>query len=295
VAPGERAQATVEWIALVLVVALFLLGLVAGTAARLPASGLVRAIVARFVCAVRLFDSCAEDAELVAAYGPALAALVHENAPEIVYEDEMTALPVDFRSCREKRCGNGPDSGAVWTSDSGEPAAAFVHAVDCRTAESRAVAAHHGYYCSHGRTGNLYLQYWLYYEDSTSLRRLPGGLGHHEDDWEGYQVRIGADRTESRATSHHSYNYSGGVGSWLSDAGLVHRSAWGGSTGRLYVSGGSHAGRVAVDSHAGRWTPADRLGLIPIETLDTGARRTRFAVDPPWRKPVYRDPEDQGT
>ena len=29
----------------------------------------------------------------------------------------MTALPVDFRACRERGCGNGPDSGAVWTSD----------------------------------------------------------------------------------------------------------------------------------------------------------------------------------
>jgi hypothetical protein len=295
VAASESAQATVEWIALVVVVSLLVLGLVAGTAARLPGTDLARAIAARLVCAVRLFGSCAEGAELVAAYGPALAGLVHENAPEIAYEDEMTALPVDFRSCRGRRCGNGPDSGAVWTSDSGEPAAAFVHTVDCRTAESRYVAADEGYDCSAGRSGNLYLQYWLYYEDSTSLRRLPGSVGHHEDDWEGYQVRIGAGGTDSRATSHHGYNYSGGVGSWLSDAGLVHRSAWGSSTGRLYVSGGSHAGRVAGDSDPSRWTPAEHLSLIPIETLEPADRRTRFAVDPPWRKPVYRNPEDQGT
>jgi hypothetical protein len=295
VAAGERAQATVEWIALVLVVSLLVLGLVAVTAARLPGTDLARAIAARLVCAVRLFGSCAEGAELVAAYGPALAALAHENAPEIAYEDEMTALPIDFRSCRGRRCGNGPASGAVWTSDTGEPVAAFVHAIDCRTADSRAVAARHRYDCSGGRAGNLYLQYWLYYEDSTSLRRLPGAVGHHEDDWEGYQVRIGAGGTESRATSHHGYSYAGGVGSWLSDAGLVHRSAWGSSSGRLYVSGGSHAGRVDVDSHGDRWTPADHLALIPIETLGLGARRTRFGVDPPWRKPVYRDPEDRGT
>jgi hypothetical protein len=295
VAAGERAQATVEWIGLILVVSLLLLGLVGGTVARIPASGLARAIAARLVCAVRLFNSCAEDTALVAAYGPALAALVYQNAPEIVYEDGMTALPVDFRSCRGKRCGNGPDSGAVWTSDSGEPVAAFVHAVDCRTAASRAAAAGRGYDCSGGRAGNLYLQYWLYYQDSTSLRDLPGGIGHHEDDWEGYQVRVGASGTESRATSHHGYSYSGGVGSWLSDAGLVDRSAWGSSTGHLYVSGGSHAGRVVVDSAPGRWTPPHHLVLIPLETLDAGARRTRFAVDPPWRKPVYRDPEDQGT
>ncbi len=110
-------------------------------------------------------------------------------------------------------------------------------------------------------------------------------------------MRIGPGGTEARATSHHGYNYDGGLGSWASDAGLVHRSAWGPSTGRLYVSGGSHAGHVHEDRRPSlaRWTPADRLTLIPIETLDPAARRTRFAVVPPWRKPVYRDPEDQGT
>jgi hypothetical protein len=45
----------------------------------------------------------------------------------------------------------------------------------------------------------------------------------------------------------------------------------------------------------GRWTAPGDLELIPIETLDAEARRTRFAIVPPWRKPVYRDPEDEGT
>jgi hypothetical protein len=44
-----------------------------------------------------------------------------------------------------------------------------------------------------------------------------------------------------------------------------------------------------------RWTPADGLRLIPIERLTGRARRTRFSITPPWRKPVYRDPEDEGT
>ena len=190
------------------------------------------------------------------------------------------------------RLGNGPSSGGVWASDTGRLATAFVHVVDCRAAEPR------GRDCSGGRAGNLYIQYWLFYEDSTSLRALPGRVGSHQDDWEGYQVRIGPGGTDARATSHHGYNYDGGLGSWLSDAGLVHRSAWGPSTGLLYVSGGSHAGHVHEDRRPGRpsrWTPADRLNLVPIETLDRAARRTGFAVVPPWRKPVYRDPEDQGT
>jgi hypothetical protein len=326
-ASAERGQATVEWTGLLLLISLLTAGLLAAVA-REPATDLARTIAARLVCAVRLSDACSAHSELVAAYGPELAAKVAAEVPEIVYEDGMTALPVDFRACRESRCGNGPSSGPVWASDTGEPATAFVHVVDCRGADPR------GRDCSGERARYLYIQYWLFYEDSTSLRALPGRVGFHEDDWEGYQVRVGPDGAEARATSHHGYNYAGGLGGWASDAGLVHRSAWGPSTGRLYVSGGSHAGHVhenrrlslrrvgragagaganAIAALAGerrrvrvprrlttrppraRWTPADRLTLVPIETLDSIARRTSFAVVPPWRKPVYEDPEDQGT
>jgi hypothetical protein len=325
---GERGQATVEWIALVLLVALALFATLAATRARLPGTGLARAIATRLICAADLSESCSTT-RLVAAFGPELAARLSDNAPEIVYEQGMTALPVDFRSCRAERCANGPDSGPVWRSSAGRPAVAFVHAVDCRTTESRADAGGRGLECSGERTGNLYLQYWLYYEDSATLRDLPGDLGSHDDDWEGYQVRLGPGGTEARATSHHGYNYDGGPGSWLSDAGVVHRSAWGHSTGRLYVSGGSHAGhvheerrvslsklgRAGANAYAAqrtpgrarlpstltmpparpRWTPASRLILIPIETLGPATRRAPFAIVPPWRKPVYRDPEDRGT
>lgn len=332
---SERGQGTVEWIGLLLLVSLLLVGLLAATGARLPATDLARAIVARLICAAALSDSCSTDRELVAAYGLELAAQVEDNAPRILYEDGMTALPVDFRSCRGRACGNGPDSGAVWKSDTGEPAAAFVHAVDCRDPAARAESAAHGFDCSGARAGNLYLQYWLYYEDSTSLRDLPGSVGHHEDDWESYQVRIRPGGTDARASSHHGYNYSGGPGSWPSDAGLTERAAWGPATGHLYVSGGSHAGHVhepprfsplravraasragarlavrggsrprssarpirasfTIRSRQSRWTPGDRLELIPIETLGS-ARRTRFAIVAPWRKPVFRDPEDEGT
>jgi hypothetical protein len=294
---GQAGQSTIEWIALLLLVSLLVLGVLAAAGAGLPATGLARTIATRLICAAGLSDRCAVEPELVAAYGPELAARVAENAPEVIYERGMTALPVDFRSCRGSRCGNGPNSGAVWSSRAGEPAAAFVHVVDCRDDRARAKSTGHGFDCTGGRVGNLYVQYWLYYEDSTSLRDLPGDAGFHQDDWEGYQVRIGPAGTEARATSHHGYNYRGGPGSWLSDAGIIHRSAWGRSLGHLYVSGGSHAGHVDEDRHGSppRWTPADRLELIPIETLDRSARRARFAIVPPWRKPVYRDPEDEGT
>jgi hypothetical protein len=330
----ERGQGTLEWIGLVSLVAVTFVGLLAVVGSRLPGGGLAHAVIGRILCAAHLGGPCLEDPALVGAYGADLAARVADNAPQVVYESGMTSLPVDFRSCRWKRCGNGPDTGPVSVSDTGEPTAAFVHVVDCRTPAARVDERSRGFDCAGERAGHLYIQYWLYWQDSATLRALPGDIGFHEDDWEGLQVRIGPEGAESRATSHHGYNYDGGVGSWPSDVGLVHRAAWGPATGRLYVSGGSHAGHVheqrhvsvvrlgraagavATDAYAiaegrrpharpprhltvlpprTRWTPAADLELIPIETLSPAARRTRFAIVPPWQKPVYRDPEDEGT
>lgn len=329
-AARETGQSTVEWIGLLLVITTLILGVTAGVRSWLPGVRLAESIALRILCAAGMSSTCSMNGDLVAAYGPDLAAEVEENAPEIVYEDGMRALPVDFRRCRSPHCGGGPESGAVWRSDTGEPAVAFVHVVDCRTGLARAESAGHGYDCSGERAGNLYVQYWTYYADSSWW----GGADRHDDDWEGMQVRVTPDGTDSRATSHYSYNYGAGVASWPSDAGITHRSAWGSATGKLYVSGGTHAGHVyehrrfsirrlghagadlGVDGYAlasnrrpparvprrltvsppkTRWTPASHLVLIPIETLDADARATRFAITPPWEKPVYSDPEDQGT
>jgi hypothetical protein len=313
----ESGQGTVEWVGLVLLVTLGLVAALAVAGARFPGTDVARMIAERIVCAVRLSDSCRTEPELVAAYGPELAAEVRAHAPGIVYENGMTALPVDYRTCRSAGCGNAPPWGAVWRSDTGEPAAAFVHVLDCRL---WAPPPPGGVDCSGERSGHVYVQYWLYYEDSTSLRDLPGEIGHHGDDWESYQVRLGPDGAESRASSHHGYNYDGGPGSWVSDTGVARRSAWGPSTGRMYVSGGSHAGHVheprpLVRVRRGprtrfirrlpgdlgerdrptRWTPAGRLALIPIETLSLSDRSQSFAVVPPWLKPIYLDPESEET
>jgi len=291
---GERGQGAVEWIGLVLLVCALVLALLAVGGARVPGAGLASAIYGRILCAVDLADVCSSDPELVAAYGPELASVVRSNAPEIRYEAGMSALPVDFRACRDAECGNGPSAGEVAASASGEPVAAFVHVVDCRPGAAAATESR-GFDCSSSREGNLYVQYWLYYEDSTSVRDLPGQVGHHEDDWESYQLRITPEGADARASSHNGYDYEGGPRNWLSDAGIAHRSAWGPATGSTYVSGGSHAGHVREDDWVpGRWTAPGDLELIPIETLDA-ARRTRFAIDPPWRKPVFRDPEDEAT
>jgi hypothetical protein len=309
---GERGQATVEWVGLVLLVAALLAAVLAVGGTRLPGTELARAIWARMACAIALSDSCSSDPELAAAYGPELASLVRAEAPELRYEDGSSAIPVDFRSCRGADCGNGPRSGAVTHSNTGAPVAAFVHVVDCRLSTLEAIGtAAATFRCLGPSMGNLYIQYWLYYEDSTSLRDLPGSIGHHEDDWESYQVRIGPGGTEARASSHHGYDYDGGPRNWLSDAGFVHRGAWGPATGSTYVSGGSHAGHVhedgdppepggrpsgdaplpPTDSRPPRWTPADHLALIPIETLAPRVRHTRFAIVPPWKKVVYFYPE----
>jgi hypothetical protein len=156
----QAGQATVEWVGLVLVVAALLGGLLAAIGSGIPAGLVARSIALRLLCAVDLTSTCAESGDLVAAYGPELAAAVERNAPEIVYESGMTGLPVDFRSCRAQACANGPDSGAVWRSDTGEPAVAFVHVVDCRTELARTESTMNGYECDGDRAGNAYVQYW---------------------------------------------------------------------------------------------------------------------------------------
>src|SRR6476660_1234334 len=100
---GEGGQAAVEWVALLLLVALLLAGLLAARV-RGPGAALAEAVASRILCAVSVGESC-DHGGLVAAYGEEVAALVRENAPLLVYEPGMRALPVDFRRCRSTSCG----------------------------------------------------------------------------------------------------------------------------------------------------------------------------------------------
>jgi len=98
----------------------------------------------------------------------------------------------------------------VWETTAGRHATVFTHVVDRRASG-----------------GDLFIQYWLYYPDSTylgpayaahralrgPLARTPAGLitralaGHHADDWESYQVRVAPDgRVFARASAHHGYS-----------------------------------------------------------------------------------------
>ena len=63
-----------------------------------------------------------------------------------------------------------------------------------------------------------------------------------------------------------------------------------------HVSAGSHAGHVAGSHDGTRMTPGDDLVLIPIEPIAyAGTDDELFEVVPPWLKPVYDDPEAEGT
>jgi hypothetical protein len=315
---GESGQSTVEWVGLVLAVALVLGAVAASVGARVPGGSLARAIAGAIVCAVRLSDACgsrSED-ELATAYGAELAALAADHAPRLRYERGMRALPVDYRRCREDACSTGAPTGQVWRSSTGEPVVAFVHVIDCR-ALAGARTERRGGDCSGARLGNLYLQYWFYYAGSATAegKVIPGvirdastALGRpsfHRDDWESYQVRIRPGAADARASAHHGYVYDldGGwrprVGSGPDGSPKVKppwpKQGWGPETRTVYVSGGSHAGNARALRRVLRMTPRERLRLIPFEPIVAGRPRQRFAVTPPWLKDVWTDPEAEGT
>jgi hypothetical protein len=293
---------------MLLVVSLAMLALVAA-GVRVPGTSLARTVVDRILCAASLADGCGDEPTLIAAYGTEVGKLVRLHMPVLAYEDGSKAVPVDFRRCRSTECGDNSESGLISKTDEGLPVTAFVHVVDCRPAAAAEIEAA-GADCSGERAGNLYIQYWTYYADSATLRAVPvaGGKGYHHDDWEGVQIRIGADGTVSeRASSHNGYN--GGARStrnWGSDAdigplkdaaeflGVRPENGWGPETHLLRVSGGSHAGNTVDFNDFDRYTPGRRVHLVPLEDI-APTSTAHFAIFPPWLKEVWLDPEAEGT
>ena len=146
----------------------------AALGAKLPGADLARLIAQRIACAAGLGGDCLglPDAELVAEYGPELAAAVRRHTPTLAYEEGMRALPVDFRRCRSDPCSMGADAGRVTAAEGGEPVTLFVHVIDCRAGGEE--AERDRYDCSGARAGRLYMQFWAYYPNSRSWAAVPG-------------------------------------------------------------------------------------------------------------------------
>jgi hypothetical protein len=261
---SQGGQASVEWSALLVVLAAIFAGL--GYAiARTEAWGYGDNVLHAFACAVGIDCDEGEDA-LARAYGDELAGLLRRYSPNVAYGASSAELPIDFRRCRKLECSNGSDDAKrIDRSSAGLPVTAFTRVVDRRSAG-----------------GAVYLQYWFYYPESftAGIGRIFGHRwpGYHADDWEGVQVRVAPDGSvAARATAH------GGYG-----------SGWQPWRGWYWVHGGSHAGDVVGGASGERTTPASELRLAPLERMD-GLVSQRFEVTPPWLKGVYRDPESSGS
>jgi hypothetical protein len=287
---SERGQASVEWIALLLLVSIALtsaLAFVPAVDGRPLGAALARALG----CAVKR-DCHAEGAALRHAYGDRDAALVREHAPSIVYEPGTLSLPVDYRRCRSHRCSDAPDDRDLdvhRAARGGAPATAFTHVVH--------------------RGGKTYIQYWLYYPDSPSTFLKSHGIlkalgikdpANHPDDWEAFTVRIDRrGRVAVRASAH---------GHWQWCKHIWCKNQWGPGTGWTRVSRGSHAGHIPLRTKPHviglhyepvrpggglreRSTTAPGIRLVPLETLDHDTYRPLpGGIKPPWTKKVFADP-----
>jgi hypothetical protein len=277
----ERGQAALEWVGLVLLIGLACGAAVAAGAGAVDGRPLGAELARALVCAVR-GDCNEDDDELRAAYGDREAALVREFLPSLVYEPRTRTLPVDFRDCRSHRCSDAPDEEGL-----------DVH----RTRRAHATVFTHVVRDTRSGTGGgeTFIQYWLYYPDSTSTwmgsaaawrwaieratkRDYPG---YHRDDWESVQVRIddatGAARI--RASSHQGYSPWSRFGGWSR------------------VSYGSHAGHIPLPAPDPdeRTTTAAGVRIVPIERLSREELATEFEVASPWDKAVYLDPRSPST
>ena len=313
----QRGQASVEFVALVLVCGLVFGALIA-LGQRFDGRSLGGFLARHVACAVS--GRCDRDERrLAAAYGGRNAATVRALAPNLVYERGVRQLPVDWRRCRRPRCAEAPDEPALDTHRSG--------AAERATAFTRLIR----------RDGRLYVQYWLYYPESNStlagadrlwerswllprIRALLGGTpdypGFHDDDWEGVFVRVDPDGTAwMRASSH---------GHLQGCKWRACHDRWVRSTGWVRVSRGSHAGHIPFRGER-RWRGGERpaaprygplpakprrvpllpgreldertstgegIRLVPLETRDhRDYRPLDERVKPPWRKRAYKHPE----
>ena len=223
----ERGQATVEWLALVLLVA-GALGAVAVVA--VPR---VRAAVAH----VASLPPRDPPDSLVAVYGQDVARLVRRHAPGLVYARGLREVPVDPRECRAPACARGAAP------------VLFTHVVR----SGGAVYVQYWEYFPDsvwngvaGRHADDWESYQVRIEISSHPPRVRVRASAHH----GYTGRrIGRDLNLDQI-----------------DPGLVPVEAWTTPTGWLRIARGSHAGYVARGPLGRRTTPAGEVALVPLET-----------------------------
>ena len=281
---SQRGQASLEWVGLVLLVSFACVAVAAAGAGVVDGRGFGAELARALVCTVRGGCDSGDDA-LAAAYGQDDAALVRAYAPGLVYEPRTRTLPVDFRRCRAHRCSDAPDEGGLDVHRSGRGVRATVFTRLVREG------------------GETFIQYWLYYPDSTSTWMGSAGIwnkvvepvtgkrypGYHPDDWESVQVRIDSEGDAlMRASSH---------GWYQACKERRCRNEWTPWAGWSRVSYGSHAGHIPTDGRdpEERTTTSAGVRLIPLEGLSASDRATTFEVTPPWDKRVYRDPLTDST
>ena len=221
------------------------------------------------ICAVRLAERCRPPASpLQLAYGPELAALIAAQAPELRFEDgDFVSLPVDPRECRSRACADSSERGSLGRSFE-DLAADGVRARGRlparRRSRCRPTARAPGPATSTCSTGS-----------TTPIPRPGPSVGSAvSTGTTGRASRSAIGPTgeaSARASSHHSYNHDADPVSDLGRLGAgpvsvdVREPGWGPASGFVWVSAGSHAGRVAGDDAYFRSVPAERLRLLPLD------------------------------
>ena len=236
----EAGQATVEWTALVLAIALAL-GALGYVAARGASWRFGSEIFDAIVCAAG--DGCPNALE--DAYGEGLAEAVRRYAPSIAYERRSAQLPVDFRRCREPSCSNGSDRPAgIDESETGLPGDR-VHPRD-GPARKRGAA--------------------LSPVLALLSRGFTAGIGRSSG-----RSQIGGPAITATTGRAFRSDPPGGAGGARDGTRRLPRRGrfrgWDGWNGWYRVSGGSHAGQLLPGAAAERTTSAERLWLVPLETL----------------------------
>jgi hypothetical protein len=81
----ERGQGTVEWVGVVCLISLLLVGLLAA-GVRVPGTALAQVVASRILCAAAIADDCDDEPALIAEYGTDVGELVRRHMPSLLFE-----------------------------------------------------------------------------------------------------------------------------------------------------------------------------------------------------------------